>query len=119
MTKKNSLPLLAKEKQQQIANHILMPFPSNRPKQAYQYPKVPTISLYKLDSPDFLDWGYPARAVMMTPNAKKHLLLSKFKLQLDDQQEYIEPLPLGIKPLDAISDYLGKFHSHVVKEAMK
>ncbi|KAF9423166.1 hypothetical protein BGZ94_008383, partial [Podila epigama] len=87
--------------------------------QAYQYPKVPTISLYKLDSPDFLDWGYPARAVMMTPNAKKHLLLSKFKLQLDDQQEYIEPLPLGIKPLDAISDYLGKFHSHVVKEAMK
>ncbi|KAF9107510.1 hypothetical protein BGX27_008710 [Mortierella sp. AM989] len=89
------------------------------PKQAYQYPKVPTISLYKLDSPDFLDWGYPARAVMMTPNAKKHLLLSKFKLQLDDQQEYIEPLPLGIKPLDAISDYLGKFHSHVVKEAMK
>ncbi|KAF9985025.1 hypothetical protein BGZ75_003419 [Mortierella antarctica] len=89
------------------------------PKQAYQYPKVPTISLYKLDSPDFLDWGYPARAVMMTPNAKKHLLLSKFKLQLDDQQEHIEPLPLGIKPLDAISDYLGKFHSHVVKEAMK
>ncbi|KAF8975035.1 hypothetical protein BGZ46_009490 [Entomortierella lignicola] len=89
------------------------------PKQAYQYPKVPTISLYKLDSPDFLDWGYPARAVMMTPNAKKHLLLSKFKLQLDDQQEYIEPLPLGIKPLDAISDYLSKFHSHVVKEAMK
>ncbi|KAF9434409.1 hypothetical protein BGZ76_008076 [Entomortierella beljakovae] len=89
------------------------------PKQAYQYPKVPTISLYKRDSPDFLDWGYPARAVMMTPNAKKHLLLSKFKLQLDDQQEYIEPLPLGIKPLDAISDYLGKFHSHVVKEAMK
>ncbi|KAG0264830.1 hypothetical protein BG011_005953 [Mortierella polycephala] len=89
------------------------------PKQAYQYPKVPTISLYKLDSPDFLDWGYPARAVMMTPNAKKHLLLSKFKLQLDDQQEHIEPLPLGINPLDAISDYLGKFHSHVVKEAMK
>lgn len=89
------------------------------PKQAYQYPKVPTISLYKNDSPDFLDWGYPARAVMMTPNAKKHLLLSKFKLQLDDQQEYIEPLPLGIKPLDAISDYLSKFHSHVVKEAMK
>ena len=92
---------------------------SIRPKQAYQYPKVPTISLYKLDSPDFLDWGYPARAVMMTPNAKRHLLLSKFKLQLDDQQEHIEPLPLGIKPLDAISDYLGKFHSHVVKEAMK
>ncbi|KAI7818930.1 hypothetical protein BC939DRAFT_400922 [Gamsiella multidivaricata] len=89
------------------------------PKQAYQYPKVPTISLYKLDSPDFLDWGYPARAVMMTPNAKKHLLLSKFKLQLDDQQENIEPLPLGIKPLDAISDYLCKFHAHVVKEAMK
>ncbi|KAI8597946.1 hypothetical protein EDD21DRAFT_384022 [Dissophora ornata] len=89
------------------------------PKQAYQYPKVPTISLYKLDSPDFLDWGYPARAVMMTPNAKRHLLLSKFKLQLDDQQEYIEPLPLGIKPLDAISDYLNKFHAHVVKEAMK
>ncbi|KAF9346472.1 hypothetical protein BGX34_003865 [Mortierella sp. NVP85] len=89
------------------------------PKQAYQYPKVPTISLYKHDSPEFLDWGYPARAVMMTPNAKKHLLLSKFKLQLDDQQEYIEPLPLGIKPLDAISDYLSKFHSHVVKEAMK
>ncbi|KAG0037132.1 hypothetical protein BGZ82_003089 [Podila clonocystis] len=89
------------------------------PKQAYQYPKVPTISLYKLDSPDFLDWGYPARAVMMTPNAKKHLLLSKFKLQLDDQQEHIEPLPQGIQPLDAISDYLGKFHSHVVKEAMK
>ncbi|KAG0302182.1 hypothetical protein BGZ98_007720 [Dissophora globulifera] len=89
------------------------------PKQAYQYPKVPTISLYKLDSPEFLDWGYPARAVMMTPNAKKHLLLSKFKLQLDDQQEYIEPLPLGIKPLDAISDYLNKFHAHVVKEAMK
>ncbi|KAF9907836.1 hypothetical protein BX616_000313 [Lobosporangium transversale] len=89
------------------------------PKQAYQYPKVPTISLYKVDSPEFLDWGYPARAVMMTPNAKKHLLLSKFKLQLDDQQENIEPLPLGIRPLDAISDYLGKFHSHVVKEAMK
>ncbi|KAG9327482.1 hypothetical protein KVV02_000431 [Mortierella alpina] len=102
-------------KQADILNHCL----SLRPKQAYQYPKVPTISLYKLDSPDFLDWGYPARAVMMTPNAKKHLLLSKFKLQLDDQQEHIEPLPLGIKPLDAISDYLGKFHSHVVKEAMK
>ncbi|KAF9167143.1 hypothetical protein DFQ26_005616 [Actinomortierella ambigua] len=89
------------------------------PKQAFQYPKVPTISLYKNTSSEFLDWGYPARAVMMTPNAKHHLLLAKFKLQLDDQQPNKEPLPLGIKPLDAISDYLRKFHVHIVKEAMK
>lgn len=50
------------------------------------YPKTPTISAYKRINPEKLvEWGHGAKKLMSKPQAAKdHIILSNFKLQLDE-----------------------------------
>lgn len=82
------------------------------------YPKTPTLSLYRRGSPDLLDWGHGARRTAMKPNSTDLLLLSKFKLYLDENLHQ-ESLPNGLSVLDVIADYLRVFHQHVCSELQK
>ncbi|KAI9277976.1 hypothetical protein BC943DRAFT_364059 [Umbelopsis sp. AD052] len=82
------------------------------------YPKTPTLSLYRRGSPELLDWGHGARRTAMKPNSTDLLLLSKFKLYLDENLHQ-ESLPNGLSVLDVIADYLRVFHQHVCGELQK
>ncbi|KAG9064852.1 hypothetical protein KI688_003113 [Linnemannia hyalina] len=88
------------------------------PRHLAQYPKTPTLSLYKKDSTKILDWGHAARLAMLKPSAKDFCLLRKFKLQLDESL-HNAPLENGISALDAVTHYLKKLHGHVMMELMK
>ncbi|KAG0049468.1 hypothetical protein BGZ83_005744 [Gryganskiella cystojenkinii] len=88
------------------------------PRHLAQYPKTPTLSLYKKDSTKILDWGHAARLAMLKPSAKDFCLLRKFKLQLDETIQQV-PLENGISALDAVTHYLKKLHGHVMSELMK
>ncbi|KAF9903572.1 hypothetical protein EC991_003525 [Linnemannia zychae] len=88
------------------------------PRHLAQYPKTPTLSLYKKDSTKILDWGHAARLAMLKPSAKDFCLLRKFKLQLDETL-HNAPLENGISALDAVTHYLKKLHGHVMMELMK
>ncbi|KAK3837930.1 MAG: hypothetical protein JOS17DRAFT_732223 [Linnemannia elongata] len=88
------------------------------PRHLAQYPKTPTLSLYKKDSTRILDWGHAARLAMLKPSAKDFCLLRKFKLQLDESLQNA-PLENGISALDAVTHYLKKLHGHVMMELMK
>ncbi|KAG0268188.1 hypothetical protein BGZ95_002567 [Linnemannia exigua] len=88
------------------------------PRHLAQYPKTPTLSLYKKDSTRILDWGHAARLAMLKPSAKDFCLLRKFKLQLDETL-HNAPLENGISALDAVTHYLKKLHGHVMMELMK
>ncbi|KAF9934468.1 hypothetical protein FBU30_001961 [Linnemannia zychae] len=88
------------------------------PRHLAQYPKTPTLSLYKKDSTRILDWGHAARLAMLKPTAKDFCLLRKFKLQLDETL-HNAPLENGISALDAVTHYLKKLHGHVMMELMK
>ncbi|KAG0286405.1 hypothetical protein BGZ96_009469 [Linnemannia gamsii] len=88
------------------------------PRHLAQYPKTPTLSLYKKDSTRILDWGHAARLAMLKPSAKDFCLLRKFKLQLDESL-HNAPLENGISALDAVTHYLKKLHGHVMMELMK
>ncbi|KAF9969247.1 hypothetical protein BGZ73_008503 [Actinomortierella ambigua] len=88
------------------------------PRHLAQYPKTPTLSLYKRDSTRILDWGHAARLAMLKPSAKDYTLLRKFKLQLDENLNS-PPLENGISALDAVTHYLRKLHGHVMSELMK
>ncbi|KAF9335389.1 hypothetical protein BG006_000176 [Podila minutissima] len=88
------------------------------PRHLAQYPKTPTLSLYKKDSQKILDWGHAARLAMLKPSAKDFCLLRKFKLQLDESIDQA-PLENGISALDAVTHYLKKLHGHVMAELMK
>ncbi|KAF9376405.1 hypothetical protein CPB97_010825 [Podila verticillata] len=88
------------------------------PRHLAQYPKTPTLSLYKKDSQKILDWGHAARLAMLKPSAKDFCLLRKFKLQLDESIHQA-PLENGISALDAVTHYLKKLHVHVMSELMK
>ncbi|KAF8935314.1 hypothetical protein BGZ52_012872 [Haplosporangium bisporale] len=88
------------------------------PRHLAQYPKTPTLSLYKKDSQKILDWGHAARLAMLKPSAKDFCLLRKFKLQLDESIHQA-PLENGISALDAVTHYLKKLHGHVLSELMK
>ncbi|KAI1297011.1 hypothetical protein EDD11_007266 [Mortierella claussenii] len=88
------------------------------PRHLAQYPKTPTLSLYKKDSTKILDWGHAARLAMLKPSAKDFVLLRKFKLQLDETL-HSAPLENGISALDAVTHYLRKLHGHVMSELMK
>ncbi|KAF9316177.1 hypothetical protein BG003_002266 [Podila horticola] len=88
------------------------------PRHLAQYPKTPTLSLYKKDSQKILDWGHAARLAMLKPSAKDFCLLRKFKLQLDESIHQA-PLENGISALDAVTHYLKKLHGHVMAELMK
>ncbi|KAH8553127.1 hypothetical protein BGW37DRAFT_488514 [Umbelopsis sp. PMI_123] len=82
------------------------------------YPKTPTLSLYRRGSPELLEWGHGARRTAMKPNSADLLLLSKFKLYLDENLHQ-ESLPNGLSVLDVIADYLRVFHQHVCGELQK
>ncbi|KAF9178053.1 hypothetical protein BGZ51_003901 [Haplosporangium sp. Z 767] len=88
------------------------------PRHLAQYPKTPTLSLYKKDSQKILDWGHAARLAMLKPAAKDFTLLRKFKLQLDETLQSA-PLENGITALEAVTHYLKKLHGHVMSELMK
>ncbi|KAG0011384.1 Heat shock 70 kDa protein 12A [Podila clonocystis] len=92
---------------------------STWPKQSHNYPKVPTCNLYGPGSKEILEWGYPAKIAMTKPPYKNHVLLSKYKLHLDDASGPHPPLPNGLTVVDAIADYLRLFHAHVVQSALK
>ncbi|KAF9114567.1 hypothetical protein BGX30_006540, partial [Mortierella sp. GBA39] len=88
------------------------------PRHLAQYPKTPTLSLYKKDSKKILDWGHAARLAMLKPAAKDYTLLRKFKLQLDETLA-AAPLENGATALQAVTDYLKKLHGYVMMELMK
>ncbi|KAG2233575.1 hypothetical protein INT48_009362 [Thamnidium elegans] len=89
------------------------------PKQSNNvYPKTPTLSLYRKGSTEILDWGHGARRTAMKPNSSDLLLLSKFKLYLDEHLKN-EVLPNGLNIIDVIADYLRMFHAHVCAELLK
>ncbi|KAF8946668.1 hypothetical protein BGZ47_011664 [Haplosporangium gracile] len=92
---------------------------STWPKQSHNYPKVPTCNLYGPDSKEILEWGYPAKIAMSKPPYKNHVLLSKYKLHLDESSGPHPPLPNGLTVVDAIADYLRLFHAHVVQTTLK
>ncbi|KAI7904945.1 uncharacterized protein BX663DRAFT_501109 [Cokeromyces recurvatus] len=82
------------------------------------YPKTPTLSLYRKGSTQILDWGHGARRTAIKPNSSDLLLLSKFKLYLDEHLQN-ETLPNNLNIIDVIADYLHLFHNHVCAELSK
>lgn len=54
----------------------------------------------------------------MKPNSSDLLLLSKFKLYLDEHLQN-ETLPNNLNIIDVIADYLQLFHGHVCSELLK
>ena len=76
---------------------------------------MPTCNLYGPDSKEILEWGYPAKLAMTKPPYKNHVLLSKYKLHLDESSGPHAPLPNGLTVVEAIADYLRLFHAHVVQ----
>ncbi|KAI7853293.1 hypothetical protein BDC45DRAFT_536399 [Circinella umbellata] len=82
------------------------------------YPKTPTLSLYRKGSTQLVDWGHGARRQAMKPNSVDFLLLSKFKLYLDEHLQQ-EALPNNLQVIDVIADYMGAFHQHVCTELLK
>ncbi|CAO3645991.1 unnamed protein product [Mucor hiemalis] len=89
------------------------------PKQNNQvYPKTPTLSLYRKGSPQLVEWGHGARRLAMKPNNADSMLLSKFKLYLDEHLQQSE-LGNGLNIIDVIADYLRAFHLHVCTELLK
>ncbi|KAG0277937.1 hypothetical protein BGZ95_005055 [Linnemannia exigua] len=92
---------------------------STWPKQTHNYPKVPTCNLYGPGSKEILEWGYTAKVAITKPPYKNHVLLSKYKLHLDDAAGPHPPLPNGLTVVDAIADYLRLFHAHVIQTVLK
>ncbi|KAF9432714.1 hypothetical protein BGZ76_010427 [Entomortierella beljakovae] len=92
---------------------------SSWPKQTHNYPKVPTCNLYGPNSNEILEWGYPAKLAITKPPYKNHVLLSKYKLHLDDASGPHPSLPNGLTVVDAIADYLRLFHAHVLQSVLK
>ncbi|KAI8366572.1 hypothetical protein BD560DRAFT_447922 [Blakeslea trispora] len=89
------------------------------PKQNNQvYPKTPTLSLYRKGSTQLVEWGHGARRLAMKPNNADSLLLSKFKLYLDEHLQQTD-LGNGLNIIDVIADYLRAFHLHVCTELLK
>ncbi|KAG0309375.1 Heat shock 70 kDa protein 12A [Dissophora globulifera] len=92
---------------------------STWPKQTHNYPKVPTCNLYSPGSKEIIEWGYTANTAITKPPYKNHVLLSKYKLHLDEASGPHPPLPNGLTVVDAIADYLRLFHSHVLQAVLK
>ncbi|KAF9356008.1 hypothetical protein BGX26_005836 [Mortierella sp. AD094] len=90
------------------------------PRQSIQYPKTPTLNLYKKDDPEhkLVSWGWKAKLETLKPSARHHTLLYQYKLHLDENMKN-SPLAVDITVLDAISDYLAAFHEYVVGEIMR
>jgi hypothetical protein len=65
-----------------------------------------------------VDWGHGARRQAMKPNNADLMLLSKFKLYLDEHLQQTD-LGNGLNITDVIADYLRAFHLHVCTELLK
>ncbi|KAF9102111.1 hypothetical protein BGX27_011175 [Mortierella sp. AM989] len=111
------------QQQQQVFNAENYPIvmaidfgPTHSPGPNIQYPKVPTLNLYKKDDPEhkLVAWGWKAKMEALKPTARHHTLLSPYMLHLGEN-----PLEIDITVLKAISDYLAAFHEYVVREAMR
>ena len=76
------------------------------------------MSLYRKGSKEILDWGHGAKRNAMKPNHPDTLLLSKFKLYLDEHLQK-NVLPNNLDVVDVIADYLSVFHQHVCEELQK
>ncbi|KAI8996929.1 hypothetical protein BDB01DRAFT_751584 [Pilobolus umbonatus] len=87
------------------------------PRQQNVYPKTPTLSLYRNGSNKLVAWGQEAKKIAMK-KSNNDQLISRFKLQLDENIK-LDPLPNGLTALDAITDYLEAFHTHVCKDLQK
>ncbi|KAF9916603.1 Heat shock 70 kDa protein 12A [Lobosporangium transversale] len=70
-------------------------------------------------SKEIIEWGYPAKHAITKPPFKNHVLLSKYKLHLDESAGPHPPLPNGLTVVDAIADYLRLFHAHVIQTVLK
>ncbi|KAI7855560.1 hypothetical protein BDC45DRAFT_604795 [Circinella umbellata] len=90
------------------------------------FPKVPTLSVYprgnqqqSYESPrrqKLLEWGHGAKKAMLKPHAaKQNILLSHFKLHLDESL-HRPPLENGLTPVQAVADYLAALHEHTLQE---
>ncbi|OZJ06414.1 hypothetical protein BZG36_00543 [Bifiguratus adelaidae] len=82
------------------------------------YPKTPTLLMYRKNSKEVIDWGHGARRSAFRPNTADCILLSKFKLYLDENLR-LNPLPSGLNVVEVIADYLRAFHQHVCNELAK
>ncbi|KAI8997651.1 hypothetical protein BDB01DRAFT_771832 [Pilobolus umbonatus] len=89
------------------------------PKQNSQvYPKTPTLSLYRKGSTQLVEWGHGARRLAMKPNNSDMILLSNYKLFLDEHLQQTD-IGNGLNITDVIADYLRAFHLHVCTELLK
>ncbi|KAI9247704.1 hypothetical protein BDA99DRAFT_591836 [Phascolomyces articulosus] len=90
------------------------------------YPKVPTLSLYPrcnrqqqtqtYQTSTLSNWGYGAKKAMLKPTtAKQNVLLSQFKLHLDESL-HRPSLENELTPVQAVADYLAKLHQHTLEE---
>ncbi|KAI9271822.1 hypothetical protein BDA99DRAFT_557033 [Phascolomyces articulosus] len=85
-------------------------------------PKVPTLSVYprriqqQQTGLTLSEWGHGAKKAMLKPAAtKQNILLSRFKLQLDESLN-CPPLENGLTPVQAVADYLSALHKHTLDE---
>lgn len=74
--------------------------------------------MYRKGSSQLVEWGHGARRLAMKPNNADSMLLSKFKLYLDEHLQQTE-LGNGLNIIDVIADYLRAFHLHVCTELLK
>ncbi|KAK3842618.1 MAG: hypothetical protein J3R72DRAFT_129314 [Linnemannia gamsii] len=77
-----------------------------------------SVSLYKKDSTEIIDWGYKAHVEKMKPTGSQYCLLSNLKLHLHGTKE-LPPLDIPITLLQAIADYLRMVHEYAVREALR
>ncbi|KAI9271857.1 hypothetical protein BDA99DRAFT_433705 [Phascolomyces articulosus] len=88
-------------------------------------PKIPTLSVYQRrneqqrqssERSSLSEWGYGAKKAMLKPHAaKQNILLSHFKLNLDESLQR-PPLQNGLSPVQVVVDYLASLHQHTLRE---
>ncbi|KAI9245657.1 hypothetical protein BDA99DRAFT_549197 [Phascolomyces articulosus] len=93
-------------------------------KSGHFYPKVPTVSVYPRNKSTLSEWGHAAKKVMLKPGAaKQNVLLSQFKLHLDESLQRA-PIENGLidhpvkyrTPVQAVADYMEALHKHTLEE---
>jgi hypothetical protein len=65
-------------------------------------------------------WGNAAKIEMQRPKSRNSVLLKQYKLYLDENfAKNLPPLPNGLTVVEAISDYLREFHTHIINQLKK
>ncbi|KAG0251168.1 hypothetical protein BGZ95_006974, partial [Linnemannia exigua] len=77
-----------------------------------------SVSLYKKDSTEIMDWGYKAHLEKMKPTGSQYCLLRNLKLHLYGTME-LPPFDIPITLLQAVTDYLRMVHEYAMQEAMR